>query len=44
MKVVLQRVKKATVSPEGETQRSIDQGLLLYVGFGHHETVEILQW
>ena len=44
MKVALQRVKKATVSPEGETQRSIDQGLLLYVGFGHHETVEILQW
>jgi len=44
MKVVLQRVKKATVSPEGETQRSIDQGLLLYVGFGHHETAETLQW
>ncbi len=44
MKVVLQRVKKATVSPEGETQRSIDQGLLLYVGFGHHETLETLQW
>lgn len=44
MKVVLQRVKKATVSPEGETQRSINQGLLLYVGFGHHETLETLQW
>ncbi|RPF79005.1 MAG: D-tyrosyl-tRNA(Tyr) deacylase [Rhodothermaceae bacterium TMED105] len=44
MKVALQRVKKATVSPEGETQRSINQGLLLYVGFGHHETLETLQW
>ncbi|HBD42673.1 MAG TPA: D-tyrosyl-tRNA(Tyr) deacylase, partial [Bacteroidetes bacterium] len=44
MKVVLQRVKKATVSPEDETQRSINQGLLLYVGFGHHETLETLQW
>lgn len=44
MKVVLQRVKKATVSPEDEMQRSINQGLLLYVGFGHHETLETLQW
>jgi D-tyrosyl-tRNA(Tyr) deacylase len=44
MKVVLQRVKKATVSPEGEPERGIDQGLLLYVGFGHQETLETLQW
>ncbi|MDR9387594.1 MAG: D-aminoacyl-tRNA deacylase [Balneolaceae bacterium] len=44
MKIVLQRVKKATVYPEGETKRGIDKGLLLFVGFGHQETLETLQW
>jgi D-tyrosyl-tRNA(Tyr) deacylase len=44
MKIVLQRVKKATVHPEGETKRGIDKGLLLFVGFGYQETFETLQW
>jgi D-tyrosyl-tRNA(Tyr) deacylase len=44
MKIVLQRVKKATVYPEGETKRGIGKGLLLFVGFGYQETLETLQW
>lgn len=44
MKVVLQRVKKAAVTPEGESKRSIHHGLLLYVGFGHEENLQTLQW
>ena len=44
MKVVLQRVKKATVLPEGEQIRGIKQGLLLYVGFGHEESLDTLRW
>lgn len=44
MKVVLQRVKEAAVYPEGEEKREINHGLLLYVGFGHQETLETLQW
>ena len=44
MKVVLQRVKKASVLPEGEQIRGINHGLLLYVGFGHEESLETLRW
>lgn len=44
MKVVLQRVKKASVLPEGEQIRGINHGLLLYVGFGHEESLDTLRW
>jgi len=37
MKIVLQRVKKASVSVAGDTIGSIDRGFLLLIGFGRED-------
>ena len=43
MKVVLQRVKTASVSVDGEIVSSIGKGFLLLVGIGNEDTEETLQ-
>lgn len=40
MKVVLQRVKRASVTVSGEVVGSIDKGLMLLVGLTHEDTLE----
>lgn len=44
MKVVVQRVKEASVTVGKEITGAIDQGLLLLVGIHHDDTNEQLQW
>lgn len=44
MKVVLQRVKNASVTVEGEVTGAIDHGLLLLVGFKEGDTKEDLRY
>lgn len=41
MRVVLQRVSRASVTVEGETVGAIGRGLLLLVGVGHADTDEV---
>lgn len=38
MKLVIQRVKKASVEIEGELFSSIEQGLMVLIGLTHHDT------
>lgn len=40
MRIVLQRVKEASVSVGGEKKASIGKGLVLFVGIGKEDTVE----
>ena len=42
MRVILQRVLKASVSVEGEVVGAIRDGLLLFVGFGREDEEEVL--
>ena len=44
MKIIIQRVKKAQVSIEGQVQGQIDQGLLLLVGVGPEDQEEDLDY
>lgn len=44
MKVVVQRVKSASVEVDNEIIGSINQGLLLLVGIHHDDTEEQLKW
>jgi D-aminoacyl-tRNA deacylase len=44
MRVVLQRVSKASVTVEGRVVGSIDGGLLLLVGFTHTDTLAEVAW
>ena len=44
MKIIIQRVKKAQVSIEGQIQGQIDQGLLLLVGVGPEDQEEDLDY
>lgn len=44
MRVVLQRVKKASVTVEGAVTGQIDQGFLLLVGITHDDTLEQVNW
>ncbi len=44
MKVVIQRVNKASVSINGKTKASISQGLLILVGIEESDTSEDAQW
>ena len=44
MKVVIQRVKKASVKIDGDIFSSINCGLLIFVGFGEKESKEDLKW
>jgi len=44
MRVVLQRVKEASVTIEGTVTGQIDQGFLLLVGVTHDDTPEQVNW
>ena len=44
MKVVLQRVRQASVVVDGETVGQIGVGFLALVGIGHHDTPETVDW
>ena len=44
MKIIIQRVKKAQVSIEGQVQGEINQGLLLLVGVGPEDQKEDLDY
>ncbi|MDJ0957731.1 MAG: D-aminoacyl-tRNA deacylase [Arenicellales bacterium] len=42
MKILLQRVSRASVRIEGKVVGAIDRGLLLLVGFGHMDDTDVL--
>ena len=44
MKIIIQRVKKAQVSIEGQVYGQIQQGLLLLVGVGPEDQKEDLEY
>lgn len=44
MRLVIQRVKRATVTINGKVKSSIGQGLLVLVGIAHDDTGEDLEW
>ena len=44
MKIIIQRVKKAQVSIEGQVQGKINQGLLLLVGVGPEDQKKDLNY
>lgn len=44
MKFVIQRVSQAAVSVRGETIAFIEHGLLVLVGIGREDTVEMAEW
>lgn len=44
MRVILQRVKEASVTVEGTVTGQIDQGFLLLVGITHDDTLEQVNW
>ncbi len=44
MRIVLQRVSRASVSIGGRVVGAIDRGFCLLVGFGHQDTMVEVQW
>jgi D-aminoacyl-tRNA deacylase len=44
MRVVIQRVLNASVTVQNIVKGRIENGLLLFVGFSHNDTIEDLQW
>ncbi|MBK7344894.1 MAG: D-tyrosyl-tRNA(Tyr) deacylase [Saprospiraceae bacterium] len=44
MRVVLQRVKQASVQIEGEETRSIERGLLILLGISHDDGMDDVRW
>ena len=44
MKILVQRVDKASVEVDNKIVGSIDKGLLLFVGFTHTDTEKELDW
>lgn len=44
MRVLIQRVKKASVSIDGHTKSMIDKGLLVFVGICDEDCDEDIQW
>lgn len=44
MRVLIQRVKRASVSVDGAIISAIEQGLLVFVGIGQHDTQTELEW
>jgi D-tyrosyl-tRNA(Tyr) deacylase len=44
MRIVLQRVKKATVTIEDKLYSSIDKGFLVFVGIENEDTNEDVEW
>ncbi len=43
MRIILQRVKKATCKVDDKIVGSIDRGLLLFVGFSKHDEVNLVE-
>ena len=44
MRIVLQRVKNAEVTVQGESKGAIEQGILLFVGIVEDDTDEDIEW
>lgn len=44
MRVIVQKVKRGSVTVHGEVTGSIQQGYVLLVGFTHDDTIEDLTW
>ncbi len=44
MRVVIQRVKEASVSIDGQVKSKIDQGLLIFLGIINEDTKEDILW
>ena len=44
MRIVIQRVKRASVNINGKISGEINHGLLLLVGIHHNDTKEIINW
>lgn len=44
MRVVIQRVREATVSIEGNEVASINRGLMILLGIEHEDTAEDIDW
>ena len=44
MRIVIQRVSKASVSINQQTTASIEQGLLVLLGITHNDTAEDVLW
>ena len=44
MRVILQRVSRASVTIDGRVAGAIDRGFLLLVGFTHEDTVAEVEW
>ena len=44
MRLLIQRVKRASVSVEGAVCSAIGPGLLIFVGVGHEDTAEDIDW
>jgi D-tyrosyl-tRNA(Tyr) deacylase len=44
MRVLLQRVSRASVSIDGSVHDAIDRGFCLLVGFTHNDTVDEVRW
>jgi D-aminoacyl-tRNA deacylase len=44
MRVVIQRVRRASVSVAGEVVGAIDQGILVLLGVAHADTAEVGVW
>ena len=44
MKALLQRVKKASVSIEGQVHAKIEKGLLIFVGVEKGDTIDDVEW
>ena len=44
MKIIIQRVKQASVSVDNKTISKIDKGLLILLGIGNEDTFEDIQW
>jgi D-tyrosyl-tRNA(Tyr) deacylase len=44
MKIVIQRVSRASVTIEGKTKSAIEKGYLILLGIGAEDTEEDIQW
>lgn len=44
MKALIQRVKRASVTIDGEVKSSIEKGLLVFLGVGYEDSEEDIDW
>ncbi|MBR6648058.1 MAG: D-aminoacyl-tRNA deacylase, partial [Bacteroidaceae bacterium] len=44
MRILIQRVKEASVTIEGKINSSIEKGLLIFVGICEEDTEDDIQW